>query len=312
MPKPATNPLQPYQRWTVQIYGTKESSDFRGTGFLLNANHVVTCKHVLHDRGGKWVKTGESSTAISFDVSAQLDALDIAVVKLETSLNIESFATMVEGVDEQVIKDLLNGNCMCYGHNPLEPYKYGAYMSGTNNTSFHLQFEGAPLEGFSGSPLLLSEFPCYGVFGMAWLGGKDAGNSRIIRSDAIIEWLRSLNKPELLPQTVSIDEVLRRIAFGDRDWSSVVRNQWLSMWGYARNENGAYVGSDGKTPLKDNRGRPIVVFNEETERFVRDQGLNTGSIEYASLYDAAPDRFGASETDEEIVQEARERMGIED
>lgn len=300
-----------YKNWTVSIFKDESCKDFVGTGFLLSQTHVLSCEHVIQE-GGEWAKPPTGSEGIKLGV-IQLDPqLDIAIASLDKELGIEPVAVLVEGIDKGIIENLLAENCICWGYYPPKDYSLGVIKSDKTTNSKKLQFDGAPEKGHSGSPVLFDVYRDYGVFGMLFLGGENSGQSRIIRSDAIIQWLRDLKIKDLSLKTVTIDEVLRRIAFGDRDWSQVVREQWLDKWGYARNREGIYVGADGQYPLCDNQGKPISEFNRDTESIIRQRGLNTGSIEYAKLYEEDHERFGAHETDEEIVQEQRERFGIED
>jgi hypothetical protein len=97
---------------------------------------------------------------------------------------------------------------------------------------------------------------------------------------------------ELIPP---IDKILR-------DYQASIQKQWLSQWGYATNKNGEFVTaiSNGVDVIKDpSSDAPVRVLNSNNEAIIQENGLNTGSIQYADLFDKYPDSFGPTHLEDE-------------
>ena len=102
----------------------------------------------------------------------------------------------------------------------------------------------------------------------------------------------------LVFQTIPFEEVLKRIVFGNSDWTQVVKDQWFSKWDYARNPDGEYVSaiSQGTQPVMI-AGSAVRIFDSNTEEVIRSQGISTGSTLYAELFEKHPSRFGQNGDD---------------
>ena len=86
-----------------------------------------------------------------------------------------------------------------------------------------------------------------------------------------------------------IDEIFK-------DYNESVQRGWLEQWGYARDPKGAYLDKNGR-PLLGEDKKPIRDWSQHQSRIVQ-EGLNTGSVEYADLFARNPDMFAPSDCDE--------------
>jgi hypothetical protein len=99
--------------------------------------------------------------------------------------------------------------------------------------------------------------------------------------DAAIQKLDALIPP--------IDEIFK-------DYNERVQRGWLEHWGYALDPKGAYLDKNGR-PLQGEDKNPISDWTQHQTRIVQ-EGLNTGSVEYADLFARNPNMFGPSDFDE--------------
>lgn len=221
--------------WVFTLSRDPVGNEPKGTGFLLDENHILTCKHVAEGFGSGKIYLrlsgiGGESVAIARRLrneDYQHSTHDLEVLKLESPITNVSQVPLVGNASEEILERLLPGNVGCFGGNNSEWIS----VTGRNlSAGSRIQLEGAPDEGYSGSPLLLREFLFCGVFGVATDGGKGKGNSLYTPSTRIVEWLMSIENSTLKFKPVSIDTVLEEIALGGKNWSKMIAESWLSQW----------------------------------------------------------------------------------
>lgn len=275
----------------------KESYSFAGTGFLLSRRYLLTCKHVASDLRGNLIKV-DNHNYEELNTVASCGDLDVELLRLPKDFVSDDVrpVPLARGVPWQ--KEVFPSNgCVLFGGSNMGPTTGISLITEASLDGKGLQFHGAGLEGYSGGPLVLNEFPELAIFGISVLGGERSVHTRATSSDLLIEWLQSViaSVPltDLVVNPIPFEEVLKKIVFGDSDWTRPVEDQWFSNWAYARNPAGEHVSaeSQGKRPLMI-AGSPVKVLDSNTEGVVRAQGINTGSILYAELFEKYPQRFG--------------------
>ncbi|MFZ4083619.1 MAG: S1 family peptidase [Pirellula sp.] len=282
--------------WVFRLFKDRECYHPIGTCFLLSENHVVTCEHVWKNRLGDLVylqpkdPTGARLQDAKHVSTAKIAAIELRHLKSDCKLDlailslgkgIEDLASvpkLVEGITDEVYRGILAGNSGCFGGlsrtwESLEQI----YRFGVNE----IEFSGGPRAGFSGSPVLLKEFPVSGIFGMMLKGGLDSGHSLAITSQKIIEFARATNEVDL--RSINLIDMLQHIAFGKNVLSSSVTNDWYSKWDYAKNTDGVYVDVNGYE-LTDSLGNKLVNHDRDRNLLVAN-GVNTGSPEYANMFE---------------------------
>jgi hypothetical protein len=279
-----------------QING-KDGYSFEGTGVLLCGAHLLTCAHVVQNESSRLLKSDDDEYQ-ELKLIALCGDLDAALLKLPdyfASSSIQSIP-LASGVPWSN-NQFPSNNCSLYGGIHSKPTTGISLQTVAEDDGMGLQFDGAAVGGYSGGPLLLTEFPDIAVFGIGGLGGKNSPQMRATSSDLLIKWLNKVKQDKTLNgldvKTISFEDVLKKVAFGDSDRSSAVQEQWFSNWAYARNPAGEYVSAEtkGERPLMKN-GIAIKVFDSTTEHDIRSLGINTGSTHYAELYEKFPQRFG--------------------
>lgn len=275
----------------------KEDYSFEGTGILLHGGYLLTCHHVAVTNSGKFRKL-ETGNYEELEVIASCGDLDAALLKLSDRSVSDSIQSIPLASGVPWSKDKFpSNNCSLYGGINLTETKGISLQTVANGDGKGLQFDGAAVEGYSGGPLLLTEFPDIAVFGIGVLGGEKSPQMRATQSDLLICWLEKVKQDKSLNdldvKTISFEDVLEKVAFGDSDWSGTIQEQWFSNWAYARNPAGEYVSaeSQGERPLMK-EGIVIKILDSTTEQDVRSRGINTGSILYAELFVKYPQRFG--------------------
>jgi len=109
--------------------------------------------------------------------------------------------------------------------------------------------------------------------------------------DIMVFWEYTLD--ELLTK---LDELIPPIDEIFKDYNERVQRGWLEHWGYALDPKGAYLDKNGR-PLQGEDKNPISDWTQHQTRIVQ-EGLNTGSVEYADLFARNPNMFGPSDFDE--------------
>ena len=93
-----------------------------------------------------------------------------------------------------------------------------------------------------------------------------------------------------------LDELILPIDKIFNKYKAKVQRDWLMQWGYARDPKGVYLNKYGE-PLLDEVNNPINDWSQHQSRIVQ-EGLNTGSVEYADLFDRNPNIFGPGAFDD--------------
>ncbi len=99
-----------------------------------------------------------------------------------------------------------------------------------------------------------------------------------------------------------LDELIPPIDEIFKDYNAKVQQDWLKQWGYARDLNGAYLDRNGE-PLLDENNKTISDWSLHQNRIVQ-EGLNSGSVEYADLFGKNPNMFGPGDFDDRSESQA--------
>lgn len=272
----------------------EENYSFEGTGFLLSEKYLLTCEHVSQ-RGGNWIADQNGYRELTKVESC--GDLDVALLKLPkgfVSTQVRPIP-LASGVLWKV-SQFPSDECCLFGGSEMAPTDGISLRSIAPSSGKGLQFLGSGMEGNSGGPLVLSEFPEIAIFGIGVLGGEKSLPTRATSSDLLIDWLNAQKKnpnvKDLDFQTISFEDVLKKIVFGDSDWTRPLQDQWFGTWAYARNPAGEYVSaeSNGLEPVRIAKS-VVKVFDSNTAETIYSQGINTGSTLYAELFDQYPERF---------------------
>jgi hypothetical protein len=275
----------------------KDEYTFEGTGVLLNGAYLLTCHHVASSQGGRFLEL-DGNRYQELDIIDSCGDLDAALLQFPVNFASSGIQSIPLASGVPWSKNQFPSNeCAFYGGINLIPTTGISLSTVAKEDGKGLQFEGAGVEGFSGGPILLEEFPDIAVLGIGVLGGEKSSQMRATSSDLLIKWLNQVKQEKALSHfevnSIPFEDVLQKVAFGDSDRSSAVQEQWFSNWAYARNPAGEYVSAEtkGERPLMKN-GIAIKVFDSTTEHDIRSLGINTGSTHYAELYEKFPQRFG--------------------
>lgn len=232
---PSDEQIEQLKTWVFTLSKDPIGADPTGTGFLLDETHILTCEHVAKCVGNSGIYLGSSdgngktvpkAYRIENDDYSNTE-LDLQVLKLQEPMLKTSVFPIVTNTSEEILEKLLPGNIGCFGGGDSD---WISIKGKTISAGSRLQFEGAPERFYSGSPLLLRDFPFSGVFGVATDGGKGKGNSLYTPSARIVEWLKSICDSELKFKCISIEQVLELIAFGGGDWKKRITTSWLNQW----------------------------------------------------------------------------------
>ena len=247
---PTDDKKQKLRSWIFKLSRDPFGKDPKGTGILLDENHILTCNHVAEVFGTDKIYLGSSVIDGKPAFARRLEnddyknsTLDLEVLKLASPIANSSYVPLVGNASEQILEKLLPGNVGCFGGTNSDWISVtGKHLSAGSR----IQLEGAPEEGYSGSPLLLREFLFSGVFGVATDGGKGAGNSLYTPSTRIVEWLMSIENSEVKFKQVTIDTVLHEIALGGTNWNKTIAESWLGQWADVQGINSGSIEYDGK------------------------------------------------------------------
>lgn len=248
---PTDDQKQELRSWVFKLCVDPVGKDPKGTGILLDENHILTCNHVAEVFGTRKIYLGSSVTdgkpariARRLKTDDYQDSiLDLEVLKLASPITNSSYVPLVGNASEQILEKLLPGNVGCFGGSNSDWISVtGKHLSAGSR----IQLEGAPEEGYSGSPLLLREFLFSGVFGVATDGGKGAGNSLYTPSKRIVEWLMSIENSKVKFKQVTIDTVLHEITLGGTNWNKTIAESWLGQWADVQGINSGSIEYDGK------------------------------------------------------------------
>ena len=248
---PTDDQKQKLRSWVFKLCVDPVGNDPKGTGILLDENHILTCNHVAKVFGTSKIYFGSSVIdGKPAPIARRLEnhdyqdsTLDLEVLKLASPIANSSYVPLVGNASEQILEKLLPGNVGCFGGTNSDWISVtGKHLSAGSR----IQLEGAPEEGYSGSPLLLREFLFSGVFGVATDGGKGAGNSLYTPSTRIVEWLMSIENSEVKFKQVTIDTVLHEIALGGTNWNKTIAESWLGQWADVQGINSGSIEYDGK------------------------------------------------------------------
>ena len=272
----------------------EEHHSFEGTGFLLSEKYMLTCEHVFK-QGGNLIADQNGYRQLTKVESC--GDLDVALLRLPTdfvSTEVRPIP-LASGVLWKV-SQFPSDECCLFGGSEMAPTEGISLQSIASSSGKGLQFLGSGMEGNSGGPLVLTEFPEIAIFGIGVLGGEKSLPTRATSSDLLIDWLneqkKNPNVKDLDFQTISFEDVLKKIVFGDSDWTRPLQDQWFGTWAYARNPAGEYVSaeSNGLEPVRIAKSA-VKVFDSNTAETIYSQGINTGSTLYAELFDEYPERF---------------------
>ena len=247
---PTDDKKQKLRSWIFTLSLDPVGINPKGTGILLDENHILTCNHVAEVFGTSKIYLGSSVIDGKPAFARRLEnddyknsTLDLEVLKLASPIANSSYVPLVGNASEQILEKLLPGNVGCFGGTNSDWISVtGKHLSAGSR----IQLEGAPEEGYSGSPLLLREFLFSGVFGVATDGGKGAGNSLYTPSTRIVEWLMSIENSEVKFKQVTIDTVLHEIALGGTNWNKTIAESWLGQWADVQGINSGSIEYDGK------------------------------------------------------------------
>jgi hypothetical protein len=225
------NKIQPSD-WAFDLFETQDcSGGLAGTGFFISSNYLVTCQHVVEDKTTLYHRRRTSSgTTIILSLNVTGIAMQEDLALLHCNAPISHFPRLLEQKTDETVEKLLNNNSVFYGngnYDPRTPSKVRVIISRQNSA---VQFQGSLDEGHSGGPLVL-KYNYYNqfVFGMAQLGGKYAGQSRILPSRNILQFLRHSNVA-LDPEAASLDEILQAIVFRGDDYRNAIKHNWEKHW----------------------------------------------------------------------------------
>ena len=170
----------------------EENHGFEGTGFLLSERYMLTCEHVSQ-RGGNWI--ADQNGYIELTKVKSCGDLDVALLRLPTdfvSTEVRPIP-LASGVLWKV-SQFPSGECCLFGGSEMAPTEGISLQSIASSSGKGLQFLGSGMEGNSGGPLVLSEFPEIAIFGIGVLGGEKSLPTRATSSDLLIDWLNVQKK----------------------------------------------------------------------------------------------------------------------
>lgn len=300
MSQPVCDNDDPYLPWVFKLFKDCDCHHPIGTGFLLSNKHVATCHHVyemkqndslylaIESPGGKSPEVSQRSNSLLEAIKLQLISADanqdLAVLELEREIGgLVSFPKLVEGVTDEFYTKLLTGNSSCFGGLGRTWERLEQILS---IGSDHIQFSGGPKPGFSGSPVLLKEFPTSGIFGMMQQGGQNSGHCRALTSQKIIKFARNCIGSNF--SSVKLIEMLRHIVGGKDAHNTSVIDDWYSKWDYAKNTDGVYIDINGNE-ITDSTGKKLLNYHQDKNLLVKN-GINTGSLAYAEIFNGNADR----------------------
>lgn len=156
---------------------------------------------------------------------------------------------------------------------------FGENADPGNDGDFH--------KGFS---LILKNIPMGSSLRLS--GGALYNTAVLIECNPVNEQIMLMWEYFLDAALKKLDELIPPIDEIFKDYNERVQQGWLEQWGYARDANGLYLDKSGNQLVED--GTPIKDWKQHHKRIVQ-EGLNTGSVEYAKLFAEAPNKFGPCE-----------------
>jgi hypothetical protein len=229
-----TNQIQPSD-WVINLHRDPQCQEPPvGTGFFIAPNYVLTCEHVRRYATEKqfFYKPSTSDDKSSKKLTIEdLDSKTHDTSLLVSEENASYFPFLCGDQADEPLKKLLSGNSGVFGRQNLTKPSTVEHIRNIEIDT--IQLEGGVTGGHSGGPLVLRD-PKYCnsyVFGMARAGGEGAGQTRVITSWQIIEWINS-TKPELLNscKIISLDNILCNIVFHGDTYKQSIQTKWNAQW----------------------------------------------------------------------------------
>lgn len=272
----------PLRIWRRENHGRESVASFRGTGFCVGPQLVLTCCHVLTFEGdGHDRDIQEQTNAYEFSVDQPGDTvrkrikkvlassphhkLDLALLQVDDLSG--SVLPLVAGwtpefmhrLSELVVKAIgyaAKTDAEASSHADLQKEFAGGKFreiyekSDGIITYSDLQVAGSLREGMSGGPIVGTSAGGTGAIGIAYLGGERSATSRFVLSPKIAQFLRAeakniVDRVEFVPAST----LLRPLAEVEAE---VIRN--YRKWAKAKWDEDFYEVSPQATDASDPAG----------------------------------------------------------
>src|SRR5205823_8110636 len=232
-----------------------DSAEFRGTGFLVTPQHVVSCAHVLcgHIQWTEEKAEGPhdqmADVSLSFGENPESDDCrmgtrvicskpDLALITLDKPVRSHP-VRLVSGLTSDHKAALTHAKKHVIGFSQMEDSLQDRDVEGRLGfiAEFHtqrvrrIQVNGGLLRGMSGSPFLVESGGEAVCLGLAFLGGDGASRSCLIAAGTMIEFLQRWGvSPEIVEATGFLQHD------GEANvarWKKILSPTWIRAGGVA-------------------------------------------------------------------------------
>jgi len=193
-PAPIVQPvvLDQVKRFTVLISIEGFSGGYRGTGVLIDSQHVLTCAHMIHD-GDFWIYTyplGKVTRAVPVYADK---SRDLAILMLEKPIHLQHYATFQAtnyiGEPLIVVGNILGSMKWFVSYGMLSDtedfyYVTTATIRGGNS--------GGPWANLKGEVIAITDW------GLSDSKGRNTGVSGGVNAKAVQEFLKEWKAPSIL------------------------------------------------------------------------------------------------------------------
>lgn len=259
--------------------------EFCGTGILVSEQHLFACAHsLLNITARQWTEQSNEfcedlpeAVYIVFSDEPQAAALratviylsspDIALIRLDRAVA-RTPVRLLEGLQRQHEDALRESRSLVVGFTAQYPDRLAASAlerfvaftwSSKTNHLLDIQVEGGRPAGMSGAAALTYAGNQWACFGMVYLGGESAPNSRLISASALLETLLAcrINHPAPLKADECLQRTLGRLIQTQRLARGFQRHD-LATDLQVPGETIAEWENDARTPAPEFRG---ALFN---------------------------------------------------
>jgi hypothetical protein len=194
---------------------------FLGTGLVVNASTVVTCRHVLleTDPFGRatdtlydqfYIGNSELKAPVKMNRAVVDEQWDLAMLSSDSKFSLQP-ARFLQHITQSVLDQYVSDNLMISGYPAVDKgtalwnHAISISLMGYRGPEQYLaqaQITGGIPKGCSGGPVFLQNQDQSLCMGVVYLGGEKSTSSRMIAGDPVLEFLRQQGAQDIQATTL--------------------------------------------------------------------------------------------------------------